>query len=161
MSVSDLISGKDIIDIGRTFGNPKVVVYSDLPKNLDRNTGYFVLYEIKPNDGHWTLLFYDKFEKTWNFFDSYGIILDKELDFTYYPTDYKESKPLTNLIFGNGFEEYYEINDIPYQKFKENINTCGKWCLIRYLCYKLGYDTEWFDKKFKYINDYKLNNLFN
>lgn len=160
MSVKSLISSKDIIDIVDTFGKAKVVLYSNLPRGLNRNIGYFILYEIEPMDGHWTLLFYDNNEDTWHFFDPYGIILDKELDFTYYPTDYKESKPLMNLIFGSGFEDWYEINDIPYQEFAKNINTCGKWCIMRYLCYKLGYSNEWFQDKFEHLGDKKLSDLF-
>jgi hypothetical protein len=156
--MEEMLSGKQIKDIVKTFGNPDILIYSRIPDQLFDNTGYFILYESQPMMGHWTLVYYNEEEDVWTFFDPYGIILDDELDFTYYDEAFKDDKPLSNLLFRYG--DVFEINDIPFQKLAEGINTCGKWCVMKYLCYKLGFSDNWFNKKFRNLGDQKLDELF-
>lgn len=116
--------------------NSNIVSYSDIKKykNIDDLLGNdnkcIILYETKKNSGHWTCLY--KVEKTIFFFDSYGNNIDLQLKFI--PKQINESlgqdhKKLIELLYNSPYK--VEFNEYKLQKLKKDINTCGRWVLIR------------------------------
>lgn len=69
--------------------------------------------------GHWITLL--KFPDYVEHFDPYGLTIDQELAFTH-------DKPLLgSLLRGHTVVE----NRTRLQKFRENVNTCGRWAVVR------------------------------
>ena len=101
--VDKMLSSKDIEEwfYINNFNEPIIIRYRDLNRNikqyLKKVNGYccFVLYEKKPNVGHWTILFYDEVDDILEFFDPYGVLIDDQLDHSYYED--KEHK-LTKIL---------------------------------------------------------------
>lgn len=145
-------------DIRKLMGAKKVkiVAYNELPriKNLDtllKNKYLFVLYEYKPNYGHWTCLL-----KTVNkegkdcieFFDSYGAKPDRQLNGqpqslkNKYGYDYPR---VVELLLKSKYP--IEYNNYKLQKYSEKVQTCGRWCMMRCLMDSMSIDT--FVKEYK------------
>ena len=150
-------------DIENFLGHsPNIIRYKDLKKfnSIDQalKNGYvIILYETKQNFGHWVLVF-KRNKNTIEHFDSYGIKPDDELDFI---------KPIFKII--NGTVKPYltylllkskykvEYNEFKLQKMAPNINTCGRWILLRLLL--KDYDIYDFKKILdKKLKEYKINN---
>jgi hypothetical protein len=128
-------------DIKSYLPNVKIISHQDLKnyKTIDellpRTFGLvIIIYEAKPNEGHWTLLtkYIDEEtnKPTIEYFDSYGNtidtplkwIQDKSIDSTPYLT-----KLLTNAK--NKYDIIYNSKD--FQKENKNIATCGRHCISR------------------------------
>lgn len=167
--ISDMLSGLDIIE---WFSNldyqiPLIITYPELTSMsniLTKNNGYccFLLYEKEPRIGHWTLVFIDPVDKMIEFFDPYGVEIDDQLNHTFY----KDKQRILTKKFLDMRDDIFEINDIQFQKFANNVNTCGKWCCIRYWASQVGISKKDFDKSFSFdlVNDDKdiiMNDLFN
>jgi hypothetical protein len=88
-----------------------------------------ILYPEKSTDnGHWTVLFYGKDKnkkKVVEFFDPYGIAIDKE--FNYIKQQYP--RYLAGMLLGAGLPIHY--NDYQLQRRQNGVNTCGKHVLAR------------------------------
>lgn len=134
-NLSYALRGSDII---KAFDNKvKIVVYSDLPKykNLDQLLDPYgrvvILYETNDIDnGHYTCLFRNK--NGINYFDSYGMKIEKPLD--YFGDGIKEktgsnNNYLNKLLYQDKYKIYY--NNHRLQTFGSGIATCGRWCIIR------------------------------
>lgn len=119
--------------------NIRFLLYDELSKfkSLDDLLdlgAVIVLLEIEtkkaPKVGHFILLLNqgDYIEH----FDSYGLDMDEELAFTH-------ERHLTNLFRP---EKYRRIinNSKRLQMFREDVNTCGRWCVARYLLRRLRLD---------------------
>jgi hypothetical protein len=127
-------------DIKNILGNNvKIINYCDIYNYnsvddlLDPYDFVIILYEMKPNFGHWCL-FFKRDNKTCEFFDSYGVKVDDELDFV--DKEYKNQlcenyKFLSYLIYKSKYQLQY--NPFLFQKYHKNISTCGRWCIFRYL----------------------------
>ncbi len=119
-------------------GYTKIVPYSDLHKYKSINQllkpydSAVILYESEPNFGHWVSLI--KRKKSIEFFDPYGFFPDDEL---------KWIKPLIR-IQNNADHTYLinllltskipiEYNNHALQGENPNIQTCGRWSVIRIL----------------------------
>jgi hypothetical protein len=142
-------------DIRNALGeDTKILKYSQLadytsmldllPRELDFA---FVLTETKQNSGHWCCLL--RHGKTIEWFDSYGVKPDGELKFV--PSFMRkllgeDTKYLSILIRKLPREYQFEFNKSKLQKFSPNINTCGRWCLLRAEMLKLGYGLDEFVK---------------
>lgn len=132
----------DDSDIKFYFPDARIMTYSELskyetiddllPKDID---AIFLLYEEKPNYGHWVLL--SKYNNTIEMFNSYG---DKFIDEPLYwvsPEVRKmlgSAKPyLTNLLRNTNYNDYAIIfNAYDFQDDKNlKISTCGRWCCLR------------------------------
>ncbi len=130
------LSDKNII---KAFGNKvKIVTYKDIynyetiDELLDPYGVVVILYEVKPNSGHWTILF-KRNDDIIEFFDSYGAVIDSELKFIKekYRDQLKENHTyLSYLVYKSPYELDY--NPYKFQKYKNNINTCGRWVILRY-----------------------------
>jgi len=139
VSLSDL----DVLKLVKN--RAKVLLYKDLKKynTLDEALGpheaIFLLYETKPQYGHWTLLFKRKDrngEDVISFFDSYGEFPDNELAWNdQYTNDYLgQNLPfLSKLIIESPYENL-EYDDHRYQKMQEGVSTCGRWAALRLIC---------------------------
>jgi hypothetical protein len=125
------------VDISKYFPNVKIISYHDL-KNFDsifqllpKNKSFFILlYETKPNFGHWTLLM--RYDDTIEYFDSLGKEPDEPLSWLSKEQNNKLGiyEPyLTNLLKKSKMPVIY--NPIVYQKTKEDINTCGRHVILR------------------------------
>jgi len=112
-------------------------------------------------DGHWVSLVIDKVNKIIYFFDSYGRFPDDSLN---------DIKPWyrieTNQNQRDVGEFMYEMSQLGYglkynehklQKYKDGVNTCGRWVGLFCLFINNGYDEEDF---FEYVDQLKYNNNF-
>lgn len=121
-------------------GRANIILYPDLYKYehideiLEPFGSCFLLYEAKPNYGHWCCL--NKLdENTIEYFDPYGKFVDdtlynipmnfRKISNQYYPH-------LTWLLYNSGYNIDY--NEYPFQKHEKDIKTCGRWCAMRIIC---------------------------
>lgn len=132
------LSGNDIYNACEK--NIKILKYGQLKnfKNIDDAFNPYdaiaLLYESKPNYGHWVLLLRHPKKKTIEFFDSYGIFPDDQL---------KKIPNEINKMVGQGFiyltkllvDSPYKIiyNRVPVQEMGRKISSCGRHLCLRYL----------------------------
>jgi hypothetical protein len=138
VSADDLrdVLGKDLRII--KFGDLKN--YSSIKQLLPKKYDYIVIFytnEMKNgvNIGHWTCLLRDgeKFE----FFDPYGLKETEELKFI--PKEKRrrfgeEVDYLKKLLEGTD----HTFNKFDYQKWDDNVTTCGRWVYLKIFTFKNG-----------------------
>lgn len=115
------LTGQDVMLLCK--GKVNVMRYSDLEnKSLDEILGQYraciILIEYaNQHVGHWVLLF-EKPDKTFEYYNSFG-----------YPIDYNYPKNpvLQKKLFGLRVI----VNKNCLQSKKEDINTCGRYCVLR------------------------------
>ena len=148
--VSIPLSSQDIRD--SMDGKVKVIRYGELSEynNIDDLLYPYgnvaILYQTKPNYGHWTCIFKRKVKRgekkgyrrgpneEIEFFDPYGIMLDDELEFIPYQFRVESNqvnKYLTNLLMKSKYP--ININHIPFQELKDGVNSCGRHVCLRML----------------------------
>lgn len=131
------LSDKDIVN--KLNNQVKIVLYPDLHQysTIDEVMGpheaCVLLFESKPNYGHWTCI-WKLNDKTVSFYNPYGGYPDDSLE--YISDDFKkkshQDEPvLSNLLLNSPYELTY--NDKEYQKHAQNIKTCGRHCIVRLL----------------------------
>lgn len=132
---SKSFSGEEIKTIAD--GAVNVVRYRDLQdfNSIDDVLGEHgaaaILFETRPNYGHWCLLF--KVDNdTLEFFDPYGYALDEQAQ--YVPKKFLHESgmdvaELSMLIAASPYD--LVVNKDPLQKLKDNINSCGRWVGLR------------------------------
>jgi hypothetical protein len=126
-------------DISQYFPNARYVKYSELKKYrsitdlLPKNGSFFfLLYEHKPNTGHWVLL--TRYDNKIEYFDSYGLEVSKPLTW---------NRPEMNKMLGQD-RPYLNalLNDSPlpvivnrkqFQSKSNGSSTCGAWDVLRQL----------------------------
>ena len=127
------------IEIKKALHIP-VISYRRLASSiLKPGKGVVILFETRPNVGHWTLLF-DRGNSI-EFFDSYGLKPDQELrkiDKSYRIESNQLYPKLLTLLSESGRKIEYS----PYklQRIGASVNTCGRWVVIRYLNKNLTID---------------------
>lgn len=89
-----------------------------------------ILYMSGPNYGHWTCLTKNEFGI--NFMDSYGGVIDDQLEHVDQNIPGQDKKYLIKLLSKYKGDVYY--NDIQMQTMNQNIATCGRYCAL-YLKY--------------------------
>ena len=142
-------------DIENYLMSPNIVKYGDI-SNMDGidelfngNCYVIILVESEENSGHWCCcLRYD--DDIIEQFDSYGGKIDNEM--RYISSDQKlklgeENNELANILKG------YKVvvSKYRFQKLSSDVDTCGKWVLLRLLMFILGHMeidefTTWFKK---------------
>ncbi len=141
------LSDSDLYNLFK--GKVKILTYKDLYlyTNIDDLLDPFgvviLLYELRPYVGHWTIIF-KRNKKVIEFFDSYGLMLDSELDWVdkKYKEDLKENyKYLSVLVYNSPYQ--LEYNDHQFQEYNDNISTCGRFAYLRYKYKKLNIDYFW------------------
>lgn len=120
-------------------------------EQLFRDAPYaIILYELEPNYGHWVMLM--RQGKYNEFFDSYGGMPDTQMDdidnvtknrFGY---DYPH---IARLLYKSNRPCQY--NDVQLQKYDDNVQTCGKWCVVRAMMNHMLVDD--FSRGFKQYNN--------
>lgn len=131
------LSDKDIL---KTFcNNVKILSYDELVKynNLDEllypHKAVIILYQLNnAYTGHWILLFeHPKDPQYIEYFDPTGLVPDQLLKDK---KTYKQQEHILSKLLLSKIKEGFNIvvNTFPYQKIRTGINTCGRWCLIRY-----------------------------
>lgn len=123
--------------------------YKDIFELLPYNKSYkIILIETEYNFGHWCCLM--RYNKTIEWFNSYG---------TKPKTDLGTISKLKNIIFGQDVNDFnHLIKKLPegwnviynkkrLQKLNRNVNTCGRWCILRLITLNsLNFDLEDFIK---------------
>lgn len=147
-------------DIEKAFDNKVNIIeytslqnYNNIDDLLKPYGRTIVLYEFKPNSGHWTLItkIKPKHQKEYiEVFDSYGLYPTSELE--YVPYHFKKlsdqkRKYLLLLLARSKLPIHY--NQYKFQKHGANISTCGRWCILRGLLDNLNEKQFW-----DVINDY-------
>jgi hypothetical protein len=133
---------------------------NDINELLPEEKDYrIILTENQKNSGHWCCITKDNDIYTW--FDSYGEKPDGEL---------KYISTIMNKILGQDKKHLSRIlktikepnqllyNETKYQKLRDGINTCGRWCICFLLLHHMGYDLAEF-KNFIKLNSKKFNNM--
>lgn len=129
-------------DLKKFFdGKVKVVLYSDLRhyKNIDELLNPYgrvvMLYyrEKEPSYyGHWVSIFRNG-KGNVEVFDPYGTFIDrtlKNINTDFRKQNYEYTPYLSKLLL-NQKKYKVEYNDVPLQKMKIGVNTCGRWALVR------------------------------
>lgn len=111
------------------------VIEELLPESRDYK---IILIETAYNTGHWTCIL--RYGKTIEWFDSYGLAVDSELRFIdtmkkkMLGEDHKHLTRLLNDATKRGFHVIW--NKRKLQKFKNGVNTCGRWVILRITMFK-------------------------
>ena len=119
-------------DIKRILGSDaKIIKYAELGQLYDidqlltdEKDYCIILYEDRPNRGHWTALL--KYNNLYEHFDSYGVKPDSELKWIGAKRNRQlnQDEPyLTQLLKKE--EEKYIYNNVAYQNKDSRVNTCG------------------------------------
>jgi hypothetical protein len=105
-----------------------------------------ILYEESPNKGHWVVVSKPR-EGVAEYFDSYGGYVDAPLKWTDKDTrvGLGQGVPYLTKLFRECPEEVV-YNKVKYQKDGQHIADCGRWCVLRTLKMKAGYDLNQFHK---------------
>lgn len=134
-------------DILKVFDNKTKIItydqlknYSSIDELLKPYGSVFLLYLSAKNYGHWTLIFRNNKNEN-EFFDSYGMLdtkilktIDKNIR-----KYYNQASPyLSKLLLKDGRKIIY--NDNKLQKVEKNINTCGRWCIMRLIAKDIDID---------------------
>jgi hypothetical protein len=137
------LSGQDIYRM--LNGQVNIVVEHELQNynNIDELLGPYnalvLLYELVPNNGHWVSMFRNK-QGELVFYDPLGIRMDGELAFVNDERIHDGLQPakkqLTRIVNG----EPVISNTIQIQDDAKNINTCGRYAVLRLLKKDLSND---------------------
>jgi hypothetical protein len=105
-----------------------------------------ILIEDRFNSGHWVAIM--KYGKTIEYFNSYGAKWD---------TDWKFVNKMVRIILGENQNDMTRLmnqaekdgwkciwNTRRFQKLNNQIQTCGRWCVLRIEMMKMGYDLDEF-----------------
>ena len=154
--LAEMIGSEDFPRFFTNFDNDKIMKYSALenydtieellPEQFDYR---FILIENKLNSGHWTVLC--RYKNTIYYFDSYGVKIDGQWKFI--PNfvrialnqDSNDLTKLLNKAKKEGFK--VESNKVKYQSDADNINTCGRYCIMVVKLVQLGYDMNEIERK--------------
>ena len=147
------LSNTDIMKL--VDGKANVLLYRELHKFMfiedlfGPHDACFLLYESKPNYGHWTCLtIRDQFtkngelldKKMLEFFDPYGGFPDSQLQ--YIPADFRrdshqDDKYLNNLLYEAADRYSLSYNEFQFQELKSGVADCGRWCAVRIMLKEL------------------------
>jgi hypothetical protein len=132
----------------------------DIDQLLPETQDYrIILTESQKNSGHWCCITRKNGVYTW--FDSYGEKPDKELSFIPAVMNKmlgQDKKHLGRILKTIRQPNQIYYNETKYQKLRDGINTCGRWCICFLLLHHIGYDLKEF-KEFIKLNCKKHNNM--
>lgn len=135
------LSDSEVLEL--VDGKANLITYKELRgyRNIDevlgKNEACIILFESKPNYGHWCCLI--KRGNVVEFFNPYGDV--KKIGEGYpdeclryinkiFRKESGQDEPiLTKLLLECDYE--LEYNQYPFQKMKNGINTCGRHCATR------------------------------
>lgn len=123
------INGESVLNIcngeANLVTNSELASYNSIDDVLGKHGASIILYDKKNGSaGHWACII--KQEKDLiEYFDSYGLSIDEPIHFT------GGNAHLSSLIRESKYRVYF--NDYMIQKYKDNINTCGRYVGVRIL----------------------------
>ena len=118
-----------------------IVYYPDLQyiDNIDQllkdKSSFILMYQKSPEFGHWVLVSKSRqYPLTLEYFDPLGGSVDKYLNEFQYSqgAQYPGSNYLTHRMQKSRYKDLL-WNGVDLQKDSPDIQTCGKWCLLRHL----------------------------
>jgi len=144
-------------------GKTKILTYTNLPRFNNINQllepfkNFILLYLTKPNYGHWVCVL--KHPDRIEFFDPYGgnNIPDNELDMIDHNVKKITNQDypyLSKLLYDSGYP--IEYNNYQFQEHANDINTCGRHCIVRVLFKHLLLD-EYYDHMNQLCKKYNMN----
>lgn len=151
------LSNKEIMELvdhkAQVILYPDLYKYSTIDEILGPYEACFILFESKPNYGHWCLLFKLN-HNTLEFFNPYNGYPDDSLEYIdpHFRLQSNQELPyLSILLYNSPYKLTY--NEYHFQKRNKNIKTCGRWCAVRLICRNLSL------KKFANIFNNKYGDL--
>jgi len=146
-------------DIKRYFPDNETLKYSelknfnDIDELLPNNKDFkIILIEQEHNVGHWVCVM--KYNDTIEYFNSYGNKVDNDKKFIGKLKNKllrQDEDVLSEMMEKSKYKCIYSKKR--FQKLNDNINTCGRWCILRIICMK---DMDMNLKQFKkFIEDNK------
>lgn len=139
MSLTDYIKKAESYDLTNddilkiTNNECNIMSYSnlynieDIEQAFNGKNNLVLLYEISEGVGHWVGLL-KRPNNIIEFFDSYGLQVDEELNYT--QNYYKDGEPHLTRLLKNSKYTYY-CNKIRLQEEKRDDNTCGRHIAMR------------------------------
>ena len=109
-----------------------ILGYQSIESLLGSKDACIILYQIQENYGHWILLM--KHINHIEFFDPYAFKPDEELKLSTYNLKMHRGKmiPYLSLLLSKvPYPVHY--NKVQLQKYKKNVNDCGRHCVVRYI----------------------------
>jgi len=116
----------------RVISYPELANYASIDEALGKYGAMIVLYETKRGYGHWVAVF--RFAPgVCEFFDPYGMKPDEELKYIpdYYRHVSGQDEPHLSNLLQNSDYKLVVYNGAKLQKFRDDVNTCGRWCAFR------------------------------
>jgi hypothetical protein len=130
LTYTDLASMRDLDEC--------FVVSGDLNKDspmFGQDVGACILlYMTKHNFGHWVCFFrVPGVDDTIEFFDSYGLMPDDELQFVpaHFRKESEQDVPHLTWLFRNSKYKKFIYNKDKLQRVFADVNTCGRWSACR------------------------------
>ena len=108
--------------------------YNNLDELFMNSNNVALLYELKPNYGHWVCLINQPLLNRIEYFDSYAYIPDyhkRNINKKFLIESGQKVNILSLLLYNSNKEIYY--NEQPMQLKKNIISTCGRHCCVRML----------------------------
>ncbi len=136
-AVNKALSSSEVLKLTENKANlityPQLAKMSSIKQALGKYGACIILYETKRNYGHWCCIIKQS-PKLIEFFDSYGMMPDDQLQFVS-PEFRKENDEdyshLTYLLWKSKCT--VEYNHTKLQEKIHDVNTCGRWCGLRIL----------------------------
>ena len=130
------LTGNDVTYLTR--GKSKVVLYDSLTTDdniidIIGSTNQVLLLFPTTNinaDGHWLSIRYIPNKKLISYFDSYGLSVSAEIQ---YSKNLNVQKNILGYLFNKAIRLGYNFEYSPYrfQVMKSGVNVCGRWASIR------------------------------
>lgn len=116
------INGDDVLNICDKEANllrtSELKNYSSIDQVLGKYRACILLYDMKKEVGHWSCIF-EKYPGVLEFYCPYALHVDEANEWT-------DGKPyLSNLLNNSRYQVYN--NDYQLQKYKNDINVCGRY----------------------------------
>ncbi len=164
-AINKSFSSKDVLDLVDNKANlltyPELLDYDSIDEAMGKHGALILLYETREHYGHWCAIFKLN-DKTLEFFDPYGIIIDDELN--YISKEFRKASNqdypyLTELLLKSKYKITY--NHHQFQAYNTNINTCGRWVGLRLIFRNLPLNKfiKLFSKNKRFSNDWLVTAL--
>lgn len=135
------LSNVDVVKL--LDGKVNLVMYPDIKKyrDIDHLLGKYgacvILYLTSENYGHWCCIFRQG-KRCIQFFDSYGEMIDKALEYEMDPKFRIRggmNLPLLTKMLYDAYDKYnIKFNEFQFQEEEKDVNTCGRFCVVRLWC---------------------------
>jgi hypothetical protein len=117
------------------FSYPRFCTMNHIDEAFDQlGRCVFLFLTESESSGHWLCMF-KRPNNEIHYYDSYGEKPDaqrKWLTEEQLEALGEEEPCLTELLKASGYKVYY--NTVQYQTDKQDINSCGRWCVARLIC---------------------------